>query len=59
MFVGNETLIHGEEHLQQALQREKGQPLITVSNHVGSIDDPLVIASIVPSAAMLQPTNVR
>lgn len=49
MLMGNETVIRGEEYLHQALQREEGQPLITVSNHVGSIDDPLVNAPHVSS----------
>ena len=59
MSLGTETVIRGEEYLHRALQREKGQPLITVSNHVASIDDPLVTAALVPPSTMLHPSNVR
>ena len=59
MSFGNETVTRGEEHLHRALRREKGQPLITVSNHVASIDDPVVTATLVPSSLMLHPSNVR
>uniref|UniRef100_A0A0E0CCK6 Phospholipid/glycerol acyltransferase domain-containing protein n=1 Tax=Oryza meridionalis TaxID=40149 RepID=A0A0E0CCK6_9ORYZ len=49
----NSVQIYGAEKLQQALQeRPKGKPLLTVSNHVAAMDDPFVIASILPPSVM-------
>lgn len=56
----NHIQIYGAEKLHQALlQRPKSTPLITVSNHVASVDDPLVIASLLPPNAMLDARNLR
>ncbi|XP_008789908.1 uncharacterized protein LOC103707267 isoform X1 [Phoenix dactylifera] len=52
--------IYGAEKLHQALLgRPEGKPLITVSNHVASVDDPLVIASLLPPSVMLDARNLR
>ncbi|KAG1371253.1 hypothetical protein COCNU_16G003470 [Cocos nucifera] len=52
--------IYGAEKLHQALlERPEGKPLITVSNHVASVDDPLVIASLLPPSVMLDVRNLR
>lgn len=59
MLMGNDTIIEGKEHLERAMTRDQGQPLITVSNHVASIDDPLVVASLIPMKNMFEPSNVR
>ncbi|XP_020086443.1 uncharacterized protein LOC109708918 [Ananas comosus] len=56
----NYVQIYGAEKLHQALlKRPKGKPLITVSNHVASIDDPFVIASLLPPSVMLDAHNLR
>ncbi|XP_072985266.1 uncharacterized protein [Typha latifolia] len=52
--------IYGAEKLHQALlERPKGTSLVTVSNHVASVDDPLVIASLLPPSVMLDARNIR
>ncbi|XP_020586740.1 tafazzin-like, partial [Phalaenopsis equestris] len=56
----NHIQIYGVEKLHSALlDRPQGKPLVTVSNHVASMDDPLVIASLLPPSAMLDARNVR
>ncbi|KAK9292280.1 hypothetical protein L1049_020244 [Liquidambar formosana] len=52
--------VFGAEKLHQALlQRPENKPLITVSNHVASVDDPLVIASLIPPGVLLDAHNLR
>jgi monolysocardiolipin acyltransferase len=52
--------IYGAEKLHQALQeRPKGKPLLTVSNHVAAMDDPFVIASLLPPSVMLEAQKLR
>ncbi|KAJ4967950.1 hypothetical protein NE237_014651 [Protea cynaroides] len=56
----NHIQIYGAEKLHQALrQRPEGKPLITVSNHVASMDDPLVIASLLRPSFMLDANSLR
>ncbi|KAK9084228.1 hypothetical protein Scep_030699 [Stephania cephalantha] len=56
----NHIQIFGAEKLHNALsQRPKGKPLITVSNHVASIDDPFVMASLLPPNVMLNSQSLR
>ncbi|XP_010921824.1 uncharacterized protein [Elaeis guineensis] len=56
----NYVQIYGAEKLHRALlERDEGKPLITVSNHVASVDDPLVIASLLPPSVMLDARNLR
>lgn len=56
----NHIQIYGVEKLHCALlDRPQGKPLLTVSNHVASVDDPLVIASLLPPSAMLDASNIR
>lgn len=56
----NRVQIFGAEKLNQALlHRPDNKGLITVSNHVASMDDPLVIASLLPSNVMLYAQNIR
>ncbi|XP_051227962.1 uncharacterized protein [Lolium perenne] len=56
----NTVQIYGAEKLQQALkERPKGKPLLTVSNHVAAMDDPFVIASLLPPSIMLEAQKLR
>ncbi|GMP40178.1 hypothetical protein CsSME_00010724 [Camellia sinensis var. sinensis] len=56
----NRVQIYGAENLHQALlNRPEKQPLITVSNHVASVDDPLVIASLLPPSTLLDAHRLR
>jgi monolysocardiolipin acyltransferase len=41
------------------LNRPKNKPLVTVSNHVASVDDPFVIASLLPPKFLLDARNLR
>ncbi|KAK7284376.1 hypothetical protein RJT34_19121 [Clitoria ternatea] len=56
----NRVQVYGLEKLHSALlDRPKGKPLLTVSNHVASMDDPLVIASLLPPHVLLDAKNLR
>ncbi|KAK7284377.1 hypothetical protein RJT34_19122 [Clitoria ternatea] len=56
----NRVQVYGLEKLHSALlDRPKGKPLLTVSNHVASLDDPLVIASILSPRVLLDTRNLR
>ncbi|XP_021816926.1 tafazzin [Prunus avium] len=56
----NHIQVYGVEKLHDAvLRRPKGQPLITVSNHVASMDDPLVLAALLPRHVLLDAQNLR
>ncbi|RWR76528.1 tafazzin [Cinnamomum micranthum f. kanehirae] len=56
----NRIQIYGAEKLHQAiLQRPEGKPLISVSNHVASVDDPLVIASLLPRSVLFDAQSLR
>ena len=56
--LSNTTVLDGH-HLAQAMHRPAGQPLITVSNHVAALDDPLVTSALLPLSSFLSPSNVR
>ena len=45
---GNQLHLHESQHLERALQRPKGTALLSVSNHIATVDDPHLLASIVP-----------
>lgn len=56
----NRVQVYGLEKLHDALlRRPKDKPLITVSNHVASMDDPLVIAALLPPNVLLDAKNLR
>ncbi|GAY57441.1 hypothetical protein CUMW_179480 [Citrus unshiu] len=56
----NSVQVYGLEKLHDALlRRPKNKPLITVSNHVASVDDPFVIASLLPPRVLLDAQNLR
>ncbi|XP_028780902.1 tafazzin [Neltuma alba] len=56
----NRVQVYGLEKLHEPLlHRPKDKPLLTVSNHVASMDDPLVIASLLPPHVLLDAQNLR
>ncbi|XP_010464077.1 PREDICTED: tafazzin-like [Camelina sativa] len=56
----NRVQVYGLEKLHDALlNRPKNKPLVTVSNHVASVDDPFVIASLLPPKLLLDARNLR
>ncbi len=55
----NSTVVQGGEVMEAALKRPAGQPLITVCNHVGALDDPLVMSAIIPPAFDFKPESIR
>ncbi|KAK3041950.1 hypothetical protein RJ639_002258 [Escallonia herrerae] len=56
----NRVQIYGAEKLHQAmLHRPAKKPLITVSNHVAAVDDPLVIASLLPPGVLFDAHSLR
>ncbi|KAJ3696410.1 hypothetical protein LUZ61_000115 [Rhynchospora tenuis] len=56
----NYVQVFGLEKLHKALlQRPQGKALLTASNHVAAIDDPFVIASLLPPSVMLNANNLR
>ncbi|CAK0783341.1 hypothetical protein CVIRNUC_006540 [Coccomyxa viridis] len=59
MQILSRTHVEGGHIMQQALQRPTGQALITVSNHVASLDDPLLTSALVPAGALLRPQALR
>ncbi|VFR01759.1 unnamed protein product [Cuscuta campestris] len=56
----NQVQIYGAEKLHQAvLNRPGDKPLITVSNHVASMDDPLVLAAVLPRSVIFDAQALR
>ncbi|KAG6427313.1 hypothetical protein SASPL_111555 [Salvia splendens] len=56
----NRVQIFGAENLQQVvLHRPENKSLITVSNHVASMDDPLVISSLLPPSMLFDANGLR
>ncbi|CAA0831485.1 Phospholipid/glycerol acyltransferase family protein [Striga hermonthica] len=56
----NRIQIFGAEKLEHALlHRPENKPLLTVSNHVAAMDDPLVIASLLPRSMLLDAKGLR
>lgn len=59
MSAATTTSVVGGEIMEAAFKRPEDQPLITVSNHVAALDDPLVVAAVTPSKVLVQPQHVR
>jgi len=53
----NTTVVHGAEHLETALARPKGRPLLSVINHQSCFDDPGIWGALL-SASQLMDTRL-
>ena len=53
----NNFKLHESQHLESALARPKGTALLSVSNHIATVDDPHLISSIVPYWTLLHGCN--
>uniref|UniRef100_A0A7S0J2L1 Tafazzin family protein n=1 Tax=Calcidiscus leptoporus TaxID=127549 RepID=A0A7S0J2L1_9EUKA len=54
-LTGTNTLtVHEHHHLQASLARPAGTALLSISNHTATIDDPHLIASIVPKTTLMR-----
>lgn len=53
------TTVQGAEVMERAMARPKDQPLITVSNHLAGVDDPLMLTALLPAKYVLKPEAVR
>ena len=49
----NNLQLHDAHHLEQSLQRPAGTALLSVSNHIATVDDPHLLSSIVPLLSVL------
>ena len=49
----NRLTLHDEHHLHRSLKRPAGKGLLSVSNHIATVDDPHLLASIVPMRTLL------
>jgi monolysocardiolipin acyltransferase len=56
---GNTLKVYHGEHLIHALQRPANQSLITVSNHQSTIDDPMLLSSLLPYSLHTDPSVAR
>lgn len=59
LYKFNNTTVTGGENLHNALRRPKGQALITVSNHIAALDDPLVVSAILEPQSLSETETVR
>ncbi|MEW5301950.1 MAG: hypothetical protein WDW36_004773 [Sanguina aurantia] len=59
LFNLNTTTVEGAENLHDALRRPAGQALVTVSNHIAALDDPLVVSAILEPESLSQTETVR
>ena len=53
------TEIKGQQTLQQAFSRPAEQGMITVSNHTAALDDPLILAAMMPEGSLMKPGLFR
>lgn len=55
----NNLTLHDEHHLHEALRRPAGTAMLSVSNHISTMDDPGMLAAIVPLGTLLDPDAMR
>ena len=53
MRAPNQFEVHSAHHLETALRRPAGTALLSVSNHIATVDDPHLLSSIVPYRTLL------
>ena len=51
--------VHDEHHLRAGLARPAGVAMLSVSNHIATVDDPHLLASIVPPSTLVRPGAMR
>ncbi len=56
-YLSSIQIHNHEQFLKCVCEREKGRPLITVSNHDSCIDDPLIFGSLMPVSSFLKPDS--
>ena len=49
----NKLTLHDAHHFEESLRRPAGTALLSVSNHIATVDDPHLLASIVPLSTLL------
>lgn len=59
MTLANTTEVSGAELLRNALDRPSERGLVTVSNHAAALDDPLLLAAMMPLASLTRPSEYR
>ncbi|CAM9446285.1 unnamed protein product [Chrysoparadoxa australica] len=59
----NETSVHDDQHhkylVSRVLYRHRGQPLLTVSNHASTLDDPTLFSALMPLKYAIRPKFMR
>ena len=55
----NNLTLHDEHHLHDGLRRPVGTAMLSVSNHISTMDDPGMLAAIVPLGTLLDPDAMR
>lgn len=55
----NDLTLHDAHHLHAGLQRPAGTGMLTVSNHISTMDDPGLLAAIVPLRTLCDPDAMR
>merc|ERR1712137_1050855 len=55
----NRLTIHDGHHLENVLSRPAGTGLLSVSNHIATMDDPGLLAAIVPLGTLLSASRMR
>jgi hypothetical protein len=55
----NDLTLHDAHHLHAGLQRPAGTGMLTVSNHISTMDDPGLLAAIVPLRTLCDPDEMR
>ena len=61
LFVrgANKLTVHDVHHLHDGLQRPAGVGMLSVSNHISTMDDPGLLSSIVPLGVLANPGRMR
>jgi 1-acyl-sn-glycerol-3-phosphate acyltransferase len=55
----NNFTLHDAHHMEHSLRRPAGTALLSVSNHIATVDDPHLLSSIVPYTTLLRAREMR